>query len=76
MVVPFGHIVDPNELNQNLEQAHWAEMENFNGTQRLVNRNDGLIKAVYINGKRAFDGEGIDSRLGKESGYGSFLPAQ
>ena len=42
-------IIDPKGFDQNLEDVHWAEMENF-GLQRLVNRNPGLVKHVMING--------------------------
>ncbi|MFX5245226.1 amidohydrolase family protein, partial [Acinetobacter baumannii] len=30
-------VLDPSGLAQDLEQVHWAEMENFGGLQRLVN---------------------------------------
>jgi hypothetical protein len=49
-------------------------MENF-GLQRLVNRNPGVVKHVLINGKIAVENEAIVPELGKEMGYGQFLPA-
>lgn len=67
-------ILDPKGFGQDLEQVHWADMENF-GLQRLVNRNPGLIKHVFINGKPAFDDEQRVAALGRETGYGTFLPA-
>ena len=67
-------IIDPAALEQNLEQVHWAEMENFGGLQRLVNRNHGVIRHVFINGREAVrDGEVVPA-LGREAGFGSFLP--
>ncbi len=82
--VPLGHIregdradlvvVDPDQFDQDLEQVHWAEMENF-GLQRLVNRNPGLVPLVLINGRvAAEDGETVPE-LGSESGYGEFVAA-
>lgn len=67
-------ILDPEALEQNLEQVHWAEMENFGGLQRLVNRNPGVIRHVFINGREAVrDGEMVPA-LGQEAGFGRFLP--
>jgi len=68
-------ILDPAGFEQNLEDVHWHEMENF-GLQRLVNRNPGLVKHVLINGKMAVENEELAPELGKEMGYGTFLPAQ
>jgi len=68
-------ILDPAELAQNLEQVSWAEMENF-GLQRLVNRNPGLVRHVFINGRAAVSEGDITPELGKSSAFGSFLPAQ
>jgi cytosine/adenosine deaminase-related metal-dependent hydrolase len=68
-------VLNPDALNQNLEQVTWGEMENF-GLQRLVNRNPGVVKHVLINGKIAVEDEGVRPELGKEMGYGQFLPAR
>lgn len=67
-------VMDPAGFDQNLEDVHWADMENF-GLQRLVNRNPGLVKHVLINGKVAVDNEVISDSLGKEKGFGQFLRA-
>ncbi len=67
-------VMDPVGFDQNLEDVHWADMENF-GLQRLVNRNPGLVKHVLINGKVAVDNEVISDSLGKEKGFGQFLRA-
>lgn len=68
-------ILDPNGLAQDLEQVCWDDMENFD-IQRLVNRNPGLVKYVVINGKIAVEDEIVQPELGRERGYGQFLPAK
>lgn len=67
-------IMDPSAFDQNLEDVHWAEMENF-GLQRLVNRNPGIVKHVLINGQLAVEDENINPELGKKKGFGQFLRA-
>ncbi len=67
-------VLDPNGLDQDLEAVHWAEMENF-GLKRLVNRNPGVIRHVFIQGRPAVEnGEPLPA-LGREHGYGTYLPA-
>ncbi|WP_369600341.1 amidohydrolase family protein [Hahella sp. SMD15-11] len=67
-------VLDPNGLDQDLEAVHWAEMENF-GLKRLVNRNPGVIRHVFIHGRPAVEnGEPLPA-LGHEHGYGTYLPA-
>ena len=68
-------VLDPKGFDQNLEDVHWAEMENF-GLKRLVNRNPGLVKHVVINGRIAVDNEELVPELGKEAGFGTFLAAR
>lgn len=68
-------VLDPSGFDQDLEAVHWAEMENFD-LQRLVNRNPGIVKYVLINGKLAVDDEQIVPSLGREPGYGAFIPAR
>lgn len=67
-------IIDPEGFDQNLEAVHWAEMENF-GLQRLVNRCPGIVKHVMINGQLAVENEEMNPSLGKDRGFGQFLPA-
>jgi N-acyl-D-aspartate/D-glutamate deacylase len=67
-------VLDPGGFDQNLEDVHWADMENF-GLKRLVNRNPGIVKHVMINGRLAVDNEVLSPELGKEMGFGTFLPA-
>lgn len=69
-------VLNPAGLAQDLEQVHWAEMENFGGLQRLVNRNPGVVEQVFIQGRAAVvDGEVVPA-LGQERGFGTFLAAR
>ena len=67
-------VINPNAFDQDLEQVHWADMENF-GLQRLVNRNPGIVEHVFINGKAAVENGELVTALGHEKGYGQFIPA-
>ncbi|MCK2147925.1 N-acyl-D-glutamate amidohydrolase [Marinobacter alexandrii] len=67
-------IIHPEGLNQDLEQVSWAEMENF-GLDRMVNRVPGCVKHVLINGRPAVTDEKLQPELGREMGFGQFLPA-
>ncbi|MFC3095886.1 N-acyl-D-glutamate amidohydrolase [Alteromonas sediminis] len=68
-------VINPEGLAQDLEAVCWAEMENFD-LSRLVNRNPGIIEHVWINGKHAVDNEEIANSLGREKGFGRFVPAK
>lgn len=67
-------IIHPEGLNQDLEQVSWAAMENF-GLDRMVNRVPGCVKHVLINGRPAVTDEKLQPELGREMGFGQFLPA-
>ena len=68
-------VLNPAHFGQNLEAVSWADMENF-GLERLVNRNPGLVEAVLIRGRIAFADDAVAPELGKQRGYGQFLPAR
>jgi hypothetical protein len=51
-------------------------MEGFGDLTRMVNRSDGTVSAVVINGRIAFDGGTFASDLGRAGGYGTFLAAR
>lgn len=68
-------VLDPNGLQQDMEQETWAEMQNF-GIQRMVNRVPGCVEQVIINGKLAVEDAVVVPALGQQSGYGTFLPAR
>lgn len=69
-------VVDPAALDARLDAYHEAPMDGFGGLVRMVNRSDGAVDAVFVNGRRAFDAaRGVAPALGRELGYGAFLPA-
>lgn len=68
-------VLDPSGFDQNLEEVSWAEMENFD-LKRLVNRNPGIVKHVLINGQVAVEEEQLSPALGRDMGFGAFLPAR
>jgi N-acyl-D-glutamate deacylase len=68
-------VIDPAGLDDRLAAYHEAEMEGLGGLVRMVNRSDGAVSAVLINGRVAFEGGAIDPAVGRETGYGQFLPA-
>ena len=67
-------VVDPECLDERLEEYHEAPMEGL-GLMRMVNRSDGAVSAVLINGRMAFADGAIEPRLGHERGFGRFLVA-
>jgi hypothetical protein len=58
-----------------MEQETWAAMQNF-GIDRLVNRVQGCVEQVIINGKLAVEDQHVVTALGQERGFGTFLPAR
>lgn len=68
-------VVDPTKLDESIEQAHEAPMEDFGGLRRLVRRNDKTVDAVLINGKLAVRHGAPTSELGHVQGFGQVLRA-
>lgn len=69
-------IVDPQGLDEGLDEVHEDLIENTSLT-RLVNRNDRAVVSTIINGKVAYDREaGFTSSLGVDQGFGRFLAAR
>ncbi len=66
-------VIDPQCLDERVEQAHEAEMEGFAGLQRLVRRNPGTVKAVLIGGRLAALDDVPAPELGRERGFGKLL---
>jgi N-acyl-D-aspartate/D-glutamate deacylase len=69
-------VIDPTALDARLDEYHEATMEGFGDLRRMVNRSDGAVSSVLINGRVAFDGTAFAGDLGKATGYGTFLPAR
>jgi N-acyl-D-glutamate deacylase len=68
-------VVDPTALDERLLAYHEAPMEGLPGLVRMVNRSDGAVRAVLVNGRVAFQDGAFAPGLGRESGFGQFLPA-
>lgn len=69
-------LVDPEGLTDAVEQAHEAPMENFGGLVRLVRRNAGAVRGVWVNGRRAVQDGEVLPEVGRERGFGRVLRAQ
>jgi N-acyl-D-aspartate/D-glutamate deacylase len=57
-------VIDPEGLNDDVEQLTEAEVAGFDGFRRLVRRNDRAIRGVWIAGQRAWDERGATPALG------------
>lgn len=68
-------ILNPAHLDQPLDAYHEAPIAEFGHIPRMVNRNDGLVERVYINGNLAFMDNDYAEDLGQERRYGQFLRA-
>jgi N-acyl-D-glutamate deacylase len=68
-------IVDPRGLGDELGEYREAEMEGFGGLVRMVNRSDEAVRAVLVNGRIAYENGVVTDALGRERGFGRFLPA-
>ncbi len=68
-------VIDPEALDARLDAYHEAPMEGFGDLMRMVNRSDGAVQAVLVNGNVAFEGGAFADGLGKERAYGQFLAA-
>jgi N-acyl-D-aspartate/D-glutamate deacylase len=65
-------IIDPEHLDDSVDEYREAVVDQYDGLSRMVNRNDAAIKAVFISGQPVvLDGEPTDI-LGKVR-TGSFL---
>ena len=81
--LPVGHVtvgaqadlvvIDPDGLDDTLDEVHEVEMPGFDGLQRLVRRSERAVPRVIINGKVAcVDGQPT-AALGRERGFGQLL---
>jgi N-acyl-D-aspartate/D-glutamate deacylase len=68
-------VIDPSALDQRLFAYHEAPMEGFRDLVRMVNRSDGVVEHVLVNGRVAFSNGAFDPAFGKHGGFGQFLPA-
>ncbi len=68
-------VIDPTALDDRLAEYHEAPMDGLDGLMRMVNRSDGAVSEVLVNGRVAFRDGAFDAALGSEVGFGQFLPA-
>jgi len=68
-------VVDPEALDDRLDAYHEARMEGFGDLMRMVNRSNGVVQTVLVNGRVAFENGQPTAELGRELGFGTFLPA-
>ncbi|MEL6657009.1 MAG: hypothetical protein AAFR36_11205 [Bacteroidota bacterium] len=68
-------ILDPAQLNQQLEETHQAGMPGLASYQRLVRRNDDTVREVFVNGKLAWQAGQASPALGHKK-LGRVLRAQ
>ena len=63
-------IIDPEKLDEDVHNYHHANF--LQGVERLVNRNDDVVKLVMVNGKIAWESGDFTSQFGQER-FGKFL---
>ena len=68
-------VIDPEALDARLDVYHEAPMDGLDGLVRMVNRSDGAVRGVLVNGRVAFEGGKFEAELGRERGFGQFLRA-
>ena len=68
-------VVDPAALDARLDAYHEAPMDGFGDLVRMVNRSDGVVDTVFINGRVAFEDGAPVTALGRDTGFGTFLRA-
>ena len=66
-------IIDPEALSDEVHEYHTAPF--LEGCDRLVNRNDDVVKIVMINGKIAWD-NGSFTPIYRKERFGQFLEAK
>ena len=67
-------VLDPQALRRaDLGQYAEAAFDELGGLRRVVNRNDGIIKATLINGQVAWADDAPSPDLGKARHFGRFL---
>lgn len=69
-------VLDPESLDERVDEAHEAPMEAFGGLVRLVRRNDAAVRAVVVNGRVAVESGQVRPEVGRERGFGQVLRAR
>ncbi|MHB1138163.1 MAG: N-acyl-D-amino-acid deacylase family protein [Microthrixaceae bacterium] len=66
-------VIDPAALDDRVDEVAEVPMPGIESVQRLVNRGDGAVRTVLVNGRVAWDDRGRAEGFGTESGYGRVL---
>ena len=66
-------VIDPEGLDDSVDDVVEAPMPGVPTLQRLVNRNDRAVRAVMVNGRVAWNGTEVVDGFGAGPGYGSLL---
>ncbi|UDY34785.1 N-acyl-D-amino-acid deacylase family protein [Dermatobacter hominis] len=66
-------VIEPDALDDRVDEVVEASMPGIGSVRRLVNRGEGAVKAVLVNGRVAWDGGGRAEGFGAEPGYGRLL---
>lgn len=66
-------VLDPAEIDGRTEDITYAPIPAFGGYERLVRRNDAMVSAVFIRGRRAVEAGQPTAALGQEAGFGRVL---
>jgi N-acyl-D-aspartate/D-glutamate deacylase len=66
-------VIDPAALDERVAHVEEAPMPGIDSVQRLVNRSDGVVRAVLVNGELAWDDHGRADGFGRRPGFGQVL---
>ncbi len=66
-------VIDPEALDDRVSEVVEAPMPGVESIERLVNRGDGAVRTVLVNGRVAWSGDGRAEGFGEEPGYGTVL---
>jgi N-acyl-D-aspartate/D-glutamate deacylase len=66
-------VIDPAALDERVAHVEEAPMPGIDSVQRLVNRSDGVVRAVLVNGELAWDDHGRADDFGRRPGFGQVL---
>lgn len=66
-------VIDPAALDERVAHVEEAPMPGIDSVQRLVNRSDGVVRAVLVNGELAWDDDGRADGFGRRPGFGQVL---
>ncbi|MBM9500975.1 N-acyl-D-glutamate amidohydrolase [Leptospira sp. 201903071] len=69
-------ILNPEGLDNSVEEIHEAPLKELGGIVRLVRRNDKAVDAVFVNGNLCVQNGNVLDEVGKKTGLGKFLAAR